>query len=160
MIFVNSKLNQSEAYEIVLLPNKILSLLNDELVRAIGESATSELNFEQGKKVGESMAQGYFEKDFKKIKIYLKKLIKIGYLSGVNSKNTEIKMPLKNKVVFTGKSLFDSNNKKSYSSNNLYIVGELVGFISTLTNKQWKGYCSKSISKGDKVDQFIIEMIK
>jgi len=160
MSSVNSKLKKSKEYDIVLLPNKIISLLNDELVRSIGESATSELNYEQGKKVGESMVQGYVENNFKNIEKYLKKLIIIGYFSGVNTKSTEIRMPSKNKIVFTGKSLFDSKNLKSYSSNNSYIIGELVGFISSLTKSEWKGRCSRSISKGDTVDEYIIEAVK
>ncbi len=160
MIAVNLKSDKNNKdYGTIILPTQIIEILNKELTRIVGEGATCDLNYEQGKKIGESLVHGNFRNDSKDIKRYLEKLILIGYYSGVNSKDTIIKSVSKDKIIISGKSKFNQKNEESNTPPmKSFVVGELVGFIEGLTKKKWVGKYSKQV-KSDNAVEFIIERI-
>ncbi len=160
IIAVSSKLNKNnKEHGTIILPTQIIETLNKELTRVVGEEATSDLNYEQGKKIGASLVHGNFKSDAIDIKRYLEKLILIGYYSGVNSKDTIIKSISKDKIIIIGKSKFNPKNEESNTPPmKSFVVGELVGFIEELTKKKWIGRYSKQV-KSDNTVEFIIERI-
>ncbi|MDD4352972.1 MAG: hypothetical protein PHN56_00790, partial [Candidatus Nanoarchaeia archaeon] len=62
--------SESNKIEMVILPIKVHNLLNKELIRVTGESATSDLNYEQGRKIGVSLVRGKFKTSSEDIKRY------------------------------------------------------------------------------------------
>jgi hypothetical protein len=156
MIAVSSE--SKNKIEMVIIPIKVHEFLSKELKRVIGENASSDLNFEQGKKIGMSLVRGKHKNDPEDIKRYLKKLILIGYYSGVSSKNSHIKTFSNNKIVLSGKSRFDPKSKDSYSNPTLsYVTGYIVGFMEELTQKKWKGKYTKKIKDKNIIIELIIE---
>jgi hypothetical protein len=153
--------SESNKIEMIILPIKIYNLINKELIRVTGESATSDLNYEQGKKIGVSLVKGNFKTNPIDIKRYLNKLISIGYYCGVSSKNSHIKSYSNNKIILSGKSRFDQKNKDSYSSPILsYVAGYITGFMEGLTAKKWKGRYIKKIKDNNIIADIIIEKMK
>lgn len=150
--------SESNKIEMIILPIKVHNLLNKELIRVTGESATSDLNYEQGKKIGVSLVRGNFKTNPESIKKYLKKLILIGYYCGVSSKNSYIKSFSDNKIVLSGKSRFNQNNKESYSSPTLsYVAGYITGFLEGLTKKKWVGKYLNKIKENNMIVDIIIQ---
>lgn len=142
----------------IVFSNKILNLLNNELIEAIGEDATSELNYEQGKKVGGSFIKESKKNiDLKKIIYYLKKLNYIGYYSGLSAKNTLFKVLQKNKILIVSKTNLSSEKNMRRMPTCSYVLGEVIGFLEALTGEIWKGKEVKCVSLGNEFDEFLIE---
>jgi predicted hydrocarbon binding protein len=156
MNIVNLKLKKFNKDSTIIFSNKILALLNEELIKAIGASATSELNYEQGKNIGISLVNNARSNNIKAIQGYFKKLNTIGYLSGVLSKNSEIIFQ-KNKIILRGKNELHLNLKNKSNPTCSYIIGEAIGFIETLTGEKWKGKETKCVSLGYDYDEVILE---
>jgi len=153
--------SESNKIEMVILPIKVHNLLNKELMRVTGESATSDLNYEQGRKIGVSLVRGKFKTSPDDIKRYLNKLILIGYYCGVSSKNSYIKSFSNDKIILSGKSRFNQKNKESYSNPTLsYVAGYISGFMEGLTSKQWKGRYVNKVKENNILVEIIIEKIK
>jgi hypothetical protein len=153
--------SESKKIEMIILPINVYNLLNKELIRVTGESATSDLNYEQGRKIGISLVRGNFKTASIDIKRYLNKLISIGYYCGVSSKNSVIKSYSNDRIILSGKSRFNQKNKDSYSNPTLsYVAGYIAGFMEGLTGKIWKGRYVKNIKDNNIIADIIIEKMK
>ncbi len=147
----------NEFYSTIVMHQRILQILNDELIKIMGPQAASALNYQQGIRVGKSLVEKFNLKlSNGQLFMILPFFMKIGKLSGLIDKVFELKR--KGNTIIGRVKTTISNRKKKYTYKTCsFFAGEVKAIAEHLTGRKWSCVETKCYSLGDKYDEFLLK---